>query len=214
MKKLRLKPVVKYVGLGSVLCVSLITVSLFAKEEVKTVNKNNDSFVYVNDYIFDNYYPVVKQENKIIRPYSSENVTVYKSFYDKDASEEEQQNSLVFHEGIYMQNSGVDYKSDETFEVLSVMSGTVVNVTEDTLLGKTIEIRHSNELVSTYQSLGEVSVKKGDTITQGQVIGKSGSCQLYSDVANGLHFEIYQNGSVINPEKSYDKNIKDLASKQ
>ena len=32
------------------------------------------------------------------------------------------------------------------------------------------------------------------------------------DIANGLHFEIYKNGSVINPEKYFDKSIKDLES--
>ena len=111
-----------------------------------------------------------------------------------------------------MQNSGVDYKSDESFDETSVLSGTVSNITDDALLGKTIEIRSSTEIITTYQSLGEISVKKGDTVTQGQIIGKSGTCTLNSDVANGLHFEMYKNGQVINPEKFYDKSLKDLES--
>ena len=110
-----------------------------------------------------------------------------------------------------MQNSGIDYKADEQFDVVASLSGTVTNVTDDTLLGKTIEIRNSTELILLYQSLGEVAVKKGDTVTQGQIIGKSGSCTLNSEVKNGLHFEMYKNGSVINPEKFYDKSVKDLA---
>ena len=84
----------------------------------------------------------------------------------------------------------------------------VVRVISD----KTIEIRSSTEIITTYQSLGEISVKKGDTVTQGQIIGKSGTCTLNSDVANGLHFEMYKNGQVINPEKFYDKSLKDLES--
>lgn len=59
-----------------------------------------------------------------------------------------------------MQNSGVDYKSDETFDVVASVSGTVTNITEDTLLGKTVEIKNSNEITTMYQSLGEVIVKK------------------------------------------------------
>ena len=110
-----------------------------------------------------------------------------------------------------MQNSGVDYKSDEIFDVVASLSGTVTNVTDDTLLGKTIEIRNSTELITTYQCVSEVSVKKGDTITQGQTIAKSGTCTLNQDISNGLHFEMYKNGQVINPENYFDKSVKDLA---
>ncbi len=210
MKRIKLKPFVKISMIGVVLIVFLVSVLYLNNNKTDTVSKNDNDFTYVNDYIFDSYYPVVNQEEKFVRPYTSETVSIYKNFYDKDASEEEQQNSIIYHEGIYMQNSGVDYKSEEGFDVVSSVSGTVTNVTEDTLLGKTVEIRNSNEIIIMYQSLGEVLVKKGDNVTQGQVIAKSGTCALNSDVKQGLHFEMYKNGSVINPEKYYDKSVKEL----
>lgn len=210
MKKRRLKPFVKISVLGVILFAFLLSVSLLTNNKSKQVMKDDSSFTYVNDYIFDNYYPVINTEEKIAKPYNSENVSLYKGFYDKDATTEEQKNSIIYYEGIYMQNSGVDYKSDETFDVVAAISGTVTNITEDTLLGKTIEIKNSNEITTMYQSLGEVIVKKGDTITQGQVIAKSGTCNLNNDIKQGLHFEMYKNGTVINPEKSYDKNLKDI----
>ena len=108
-----------------------------------------------------------------------------------------------------MQNSGVSYKSDEEFDIVASLSGTVTNVSDDSLLGKTVEIKNSNNIITLYQSLKDVVVKKGDTITQGQIIAKSGTCSLYKDVSNGLHFEIYKNGSSINPTKYYDKLLKD-----
>ncbi len=212
MKKRRLKPFVKVSILGVFLIVCLLSVVFLTDNNTNTVSVTNDDFTYVNDYIFDSYYPVVKEEEKIVRPYTADEITIYKNFYDKDATEEEQQNSIIYHEGIYMQNSGVDYQSNEMFDVVASLSGTVTNVTEDTLLGNTVEIRNSNEIIIMYQSLGEVLVKKGDTVTQGQVIAKSGTCSLNSDVKQGLHFEMYKNGSVINPEKYYDKSIKDLVS--
>ncbi len=212
MKKRRLKPFVKVSILGAFLIICLVSITLLTKDNTSTVSKSNNDFTYVNDYIFDSYYPVVKAEEKLIRPYTNENVSIYKNFYDKDASEEEQQNSIIYHEGIYMQNSGISYKADEAFDVVASLSGTVTNITEDSLLGKTVEIRNSNEVITTYQSLGEVLVKKGDTITQGQVIAKSGTCSLNTDITQGLHFEMYKNGSVINPEKYYDKPIKDLVN--
>lgn len=212
MKKRRLKPFVKISAIGVFLIVCLISIVSLSDNKTNTVSKTSDDFTYVNDYIFDNYYPVVNQEEKLVKPYTSEKVSIYKNFYDKDATEEEQKNSIIYHEGIYMQNSGVDYKSDEQFDVVSSLSGTVTNVTDDTLLGKTVEIRNSSEIIIVYQSLGEVLVKKGDNVTQGQIIAKSGTCTLNSDVDNGLHFEMYKNGSVINPEKYYNKSIKELVN--
>ena len=212
MKKRRLKPFVKISAIGVFLIVCLVSIVSLSDNKTNTVSKASDDFTYVNDYIFDNYYPVANQEEKLTKPYTSEKVSIYKNFYDIDATEEEQKNSIIYHEGRYMQNSGVDYKSDEQFDVVSSLSGTVTNVTDDTLLGKTVEIRNSSEIIIVYQSLGEVLVKKGDNVTQGQIIAKSGTCTLNNDVTNGLHFEMYKNGSVINPEKYYDKSIKELVN--
>lgn len=211
MKKRKLKPFVKISILGVFLLVCMLSVGLLTNKTAKVV-KTDDGFTYVNDYIFDSYYPVVNQEEKIKKPFNGENITIHKNFYEQDATEEEQQKSIIYHEGIYMQNSGVDYKSEEQFDVLSSLSGTITNVSDDALLGKTVEIRSSTELIMVYQSLGEVAVKKGDVISQGQIIGKSGVCKLNSDVKQGLHFEMYKNGQVINPEKTYEKTVKELTN--
>ena len=211
MKRKRLKPFVK-VSITVTTLIVIVTVLYFVvKNNNNNLVKAPSDYTYVNDYIFDSYYPVISQDEKIIKPYVSDKVSVYKSFYEQDDTEENQKNSIIYHEGIYMQNSGVDYKSDEEFDVISSLSGTVTNVTDDALLGKTVEIRNSTELVLTYQSLNDVAVKKGDTVTQGQIIGKSGTCKLNSDVKNGLHFEMYKNGTVINPLKFFDKSVKDLS---
>lgn len=210
MRKRKLKPIVKVTILGIFLTVCMIMVGAFTGK-TSNVSKMDDDFTYVNDYIFDSYYPVINDGEKISKPFTREDVSIYKNFYDKDTSEEEQKNSIIYHEGIYMQNSGVDYRSEEQFDITSSLSGTVTNVTDDTLLGKTIEIRNSTELIMVYQSLGEVLVKKGDTISQGQIIGKSGTCKLNSEIKQGLHFEIYKNGQVINPEKIYGKQLKELS---
>lgn len=211
MKKRKLKPAVKIFAMVVFLLICTISITTLVNNNTKEVVKENSDFTYVNDYIFDNYYPVVNQEEKIGKPYTSDKVSIYKKFYEKDAKEEEQQNSLIYHEGIYMQNSGVDYKSDESFDVVASLSGTVTNISDDTLLGKTIEIRNSTELITTYQCLGEMLVKKGETITQGQIIAKSGTCVLNDGTSNSLHFELYKNGQVINPENYFEKSVKDLA---
>lgn len=210
MKKKRLKPAVKITIALVVLLISVLTITSLVNNKTALVSKTKDDFTYVNDYIFDSYYPVVNQDEVVSRPYNSDKVSIYKSFYDKDAKEEDQQKSLIYHEGIYMQNSGVDYSSDEQFDITAAISGTVSNITDDPLLGKSLEIKNSSEIITLYQSLSEVSVKKGDAISQGQVIGKSGTCNLYPDNKNLLHFEMYKNGTIVNPETYYDKSVKEL----
>lgn len=210
MRKRKLKPIVKVTILGVFLTICMITAGISSGKTSK-ISSKDDNFTYVNDYIFDSYHPVINDDEKISKPFTVENVSIYKNFYDKDTSEEEQKNSIIYHEGIYMQNSGIDYKSEEQFDITSSLSGTVTNIADDALLGKTVEIRNSTELIMVYQSLGEVLVKKGDSISQGQLIGKSGTCKLNSEIKQGLHFEIYKNGQVINPEKIYGKQLKELS---
>ncbi len=102
----------------------------------------------------------------------------------------------------------MDFTKNETFDVIAVLNGTVINVKEDELLGKIVEIQHDNNFVSSYQSLSDVSVKKNDTVKQGQVIGKSGTNSIDKELGNHLHFELYLNSQVVNPEDYFDKEIK------
>lgn len=210
MKKMKLKPFVKISIIGCLSIICAVLIKVFMPGDSALAVSQNDSFIYVNDYIFDTYYPVVNTEEKLIRPYTDSGVSISKNFYDSQADEKTQQNSIIYYENIYMQNSGVDYKSDKEFDVISTLSGTVTNIIDDTLLGKTIEIRNTNEIIVMYQCLGNTMVKKGDTISQGQIIAKSGTCKLNKDIAQGLHIEMYKDGSVINPEKFYDKAIKEI----
>ena len=199
------------------ICLILICTIIFSSYKMyeilsyKPVEEDIQSEPVINNnYDNDEIVNATTTSNSIIRPYASDSVTATIPFYNREGTEEEQTAALIYYEGIYMQNSGVDYSSEESFDVLSSLSGTVTDVKEDTLLGKTVEIRNSSEVVTLYQCLSDVSVKKGDTIAQGQVIAQSGTCALNGDVKNGLHFEMYKNGTVINPEKYYDKSVKEL----
>lgn len=125
--------------------------------------------------------PVINESDKIINPYSSESVKIGKKYYDYKGEEASQENSLIIHNNTYYQNTGIDFTSEDVFDVLAISNGTVINVKEDESIGKTIEIKHDNGLISTYQSLSEVSVKKNDIVRQGQIIGKSGSNEIDKD---------------------------------
>lgn len=175
--------------------------------------KDKENTNYVDGEIVSEYdkdIPVVSTSSKIVRPYLDSKVSIYKTFYDYQDEAANQEESIIFYEDTYMQNSGVDYTSDSSFDVISILDGTVINVYENKILGTSIEVRHSNELISVYQSLSEVTVKEGDNVIQGQILAKSGLSNINKELNNHLHFELYYKGSIVNPEEYYNKSVDEL----
>lgn len=214
-KKLKLKPYVMpsiYVVLITVFVISTMTT-------FEDIPIEEEDVRYVSNDILSNDTPVVSlkpngnnssSEILVIRPYNDSNVRIGKHFYNYKADEENQQNSIVNYENTYIQNSGIDYIKGDSFDVISILDGTVISVSNNELLGNTIEIQHDKNFISVYQSLGTVTVKEGDFVTQGQVLGKTGSCKINNELGKHLHFELFKEGQVVNPEEYYNKNIKDL----
>ena len=150
-----------------------------------------------------NITPTVSVSKTIIRPYTSTDVSATIPYYNIDGTNDEQAAALIYYEGIYMQNTGVLYTSNNTFDVVSILNGTVKNIKEDSLMGNIVEIEHTNNLTTVYQSLGEVKVKVGDKVKQGDIIATSGQNKIATDTSNALHFEVFYKGEVFNPEEFY-----------
>lgn len=164
----------------------------------------NDNTSEVNNSGDDtNITPTVSVTKNIIRPYTSTDVTATIPYYNIDGTNDEQAAALIYYEGIYMQNTGVLYTSNNAFDVVSILDGTVKNIKEDSLMGNIVEIEHTNNLTTVYQSLGEVKVKVGDTVKQGDIIATSGQNKITTDTSNALHFEVFYKGEVFNPEEFY-----------
>lgn len=210
-KKLKLKPYV----IPSIYVVLITIFSITAMSTFEDVPKDVENIKYVSNVIMSNDTPVIStpsdnNEIQVMRPYNDTEVKIGKNFYDYTSDEENQKNSIVNYENTYIQNSGVDYVKNDTFQVVSILAGTVISVNQNELLGNTIEIQHDKNLISVYQSLSTVTVKEGDSVVQGQVLGKSGVCKINQNLGNHLHFELFKEGQVVNPENYYNKNIKDL----
>lgn len=171
------------------------------------VEEKKENIEYVNESIISEDKPVISEQTKMMKPYTNENVKIGKNYYDYKSDAATQEKSITYHDNTYMQNSGIDYVLEEPFDVVSVLNGTVISVTSDDLLGKTVEVKHDNNYVSVYQSLSDVEVKKGDNLNIGQVIGKSGTNELDKEMGNHLHFELYVGGKIVNPALYIDKEI-------
>lgn len=173
-------------------------------------NIDDEDTIYVTKTILDEIVPVIGDTAKIIKPYVNEEVKIYKNFYQKDSSEEEQKNAIIEYGDTYLQSSGICYSLDRTFDVVAIMDGTVIDIKDDELLGKIIEIRHSNDVISIYQGLSQVSVEKDMNIKSGDMIGVSGTSNLFKDAGNYLYFELAVNGKLVNPLEYYDKTLSEI----
>ena len=192
MTKVRLKLPILFLFLVALVILPVLTLKFVSNEPEEELTD------YTMDEVITSDMPVINQTT-IINPYTDPSVTVKKGYYDYKGDEDSQVSSIVKHDNTYIQNTGIDYVGENTFDVVSILNGTVINVKEDEELGKSVEIKHDNGMISIYQSLSEVFVKKDDVISQGLVIGKSGENKLDKDLGNHLPFEIYDNGGAVNP---------------
>lgn len=217
MKKRKLKPFVVpavYILSLAMLLTSVYFIEriinnvVFKSEDVSEVEEVED--VVSEDTDVTNDMPVVNTEPQIIKPYVNESVKVVKNYYDYQADNASQEESILYYGDTYMQNSGIDYASDAEFEVVSILDGVITEIVDDEIMGKTVKIKHSNDLVSVYQSMGTVDFKVNDNVGQGAIIGVSGENNISRDLGNHLHFELYYKGNVVNPDDYYGKLTSEL----
>ena len=210
-KKLKLRPYVfpiAYLMLVLVLLGAVYYNGLISSNF--STGNNNPNLKYVTNIDFSDTIEVAKNEEVMVKPYTSDNVKIGKNYYDYQENNENQENSIIYYEGTYIQNSGVDYVSDKEFDVVSCLDGTVISVGKTDLMGYVVEVKYNNDIIMSYQSLSEVTVKENDTVTKGQKLGVSGKSSIGSELGNHLHLEMYYNGTTVNPEDYYNKNIKEI----
>ena len=212
MIKRKLKSFVVPAIYSVAIVISIFSMYLVKNIFTKNMDGNKNEVKYVDNEItgVDTVIPVISTSTHIIKPYTNNDVKIVNNFYNYQGDAESQQNSILYYENTYMQNSGVDYAMDSEFDVVSILDGTVIKVEENDILGVIVEIRHTNDLISIYQSLKDVSVKVDDKVVQGQIIAKSGTSNINTSLTNHLHFELYHKGMIVNPEDYYNKLLGDL----
>ncbi len=202
-KKLKLKsyvlPTIYIILFISVFYFTLV----FSNTLSKKINKPKEKEEIIKEVVKEET-PV---ENKVLMPFIDQEVKVGRSYYDYKGDINSQKNSITYYKDTYMQNTGIDYINEKVFDVQSILDGTVISVKDDEDVGKIIEIKHDNNYISSYQSLSEVLVKKDDRVTKGMIIGKSGTNNIDKDLGNHLHFELYVNGGIVDPNLYLNKEL-------
>jgi stage II sporulation protein Q len=205
MKKYITKPVV-YTLYGISLFLIVVGLVVIGKEEsLKTVESPNGVYNILSGIDV----PVSKEQTEVVgRPYTDMNVEIVQNYYNYKGTEEEQQNSLIYYQDTYIQSTGVSYQLEgKEFDAVAILDGEVIEVKEDELLGNSVTIKHSSNVISIYQSIQDIQVKEGDIVRKGMLIGTSGTSNISSDLENHLYFELMVDNISVNPEEYYDKTL-------
>ena len=195
------------------LLVILLGVIAYSGYEIYQIVNEEDVYVsdkFVDKEIKERIIPTITVKDEIIKPYDDETVSINIPYYNSNDDEKKQQDSLIYYENIYMQNTGTMYTSENKFNVLSVLDGTIKNIKEDEIMGKIIEIEHNPNIITIYQSVDNINVSVGQTVTQGQIIAQASNNKIIDSNLNALHFEVYKNGELIDPESFYKLSLKEL----
>ncbi|MEO6133134.1 MAG: peptidoglycan DD-metalloendopeptidase family protein [Saprospiraceae bacterium] len=95
--------------------------------------------------------------------------------------------------GIMVQNNGIDIQAEASAGVKNLFNGTVASVTRIPGYDYMVMVRHGLYF-TVYSKIVNVSVKKGDIVTTGQILG-----YLSKDDPE-LHLEIWQDKNKLDPE--------------
>jgi len=100
---------------------------------------------------------------------------------------------------------GVDYKAPMGTPVYASLSGRVELAKELFYTGKTVVINHGGGLFTLYAHLSKITVKEGQMVNAGQIIGKVGSTGR--STGPHLHFGMYVNSVRVDPVMALDLNL-------
>ncbi len=179
---------------------------------IKSYVNGGVNFNYTLDGVFDDDIKPVMGSNvdAIIRPYISENVKIWKTFYDYESDEKNQENSIISFENTYLQNTGVDYSCNEEFDIVAVLDGEVIGIEENEIYGNIITIKHNDNLITRYANVDNILINVGYKTSQGEIIATSSPSKIDANIKSSLHFEVEYKGDLMDPEKLYTLKVSDL----
>src|SRR5699024_3054941 len=113
----------------------------------------------------------------------------------------------------YYQSTGIDIAAadGESFDVVSALSGTVLEVKQDALMGNVVVISHEDDVTTYYASLEEVAVEAQDEVEQGQTVGTAGKNIFGSDNGTHVHFELRKAEAIMNPEEFLNQPVANMS---
>ena len=105
---------------------------------------------------------------------------------------------------------GVDLSTPSGTNVVAIDGGTVIDAEiRNDNCGGTLYIEHAGGFKSRFCHLKQINVKKGDKVEKGQIVALSGGGKGEKGAGRSsgshLHFELYKDGSLVDPIKYVNK---------
>ncbi len=95
-------------------------------------------------------------------------------------------------------HSGIDIDANYGQKIVATADGKVTNASWHSSYGKTVIIEHENGYETLFGHLSSITVKEGDQVKVGDVIGKAGSTGR--STGTHLHYEVIKDGKRVNPK--------------
>ena len=99
-------------------------------------------------------------------------------------------------------HTGIDIKCEKNTQIKSSAVGTVTDIKDDAAFGKVITIDHGDNIVLNYCGLNSISVKLGQKVSSGDIIGTVGSIPCESSDGVHLHLSALSDGKIVSPLKA------------
>ncbi|MFM2389852.1 MAG: hypothetical protein RLZZ437_1407 [Pseudomonadota bacterium] len=94
-------------------------------------------------------------------------------------------------------HNGTDMAGAYGMPILATASGTVIHAGWDSGYGRSVEIRHTNGIVTRYAHMSQLHVDVGQKVSRGERIGDMGNSGR--STGTHLHYEILVDGTPVNP---------------
>ena len=95
-------------------------------------------------------------------------------------------------------HSGIDIDANYGQPIVATADGIVTQASWHSSYGKSVTIKHEDEYETLFGHLSAITVKEGDTVKVGDVIGKAGSTGR--STGTHLHYEVIKDGKRVNPK--------------
>jgi murein DD-endopeptidase MepM/ murein hydrolase activator NlpD len=159
----------------------------FKKVNLESNKPTNDTKLYSE---FNKYLDKVVN-NMAFMPMGYPRLSSFTSFFGYRS------NPFDFGGGEF--HPGLDFKGSKGDPVKCTASGNVIYAGRVGGYGNCVRIKHPNGLETWYGHLSKITVKDGQRVTVGDVIGKVGSTGR--STGPHLHYEIRKNGHPVNPKQ-------------
>lgn len=156
--------------------------------------------------------PVVGPADEILNKPFTVSAVAERTFFEVGSSLAEQEKSVVYFDGKYMPNQGIDFVfNDTSFDVKAAASGVVLNKVDDQIFGLTVTVEVEGGVQLVYASLASSTLQVGQKVSQNDLIGQAGHSIYGTAIGKKhLHFEVYKDGKVVNPAKYFGISIDEI----